>query len=352
MGSSAAWLEKRFREVLDFLEPIQIAVVGAGYWGKKVIREIFDISRTTGLVELRSIVDNSPTTLEQCRREFGDLDYRLDYRSLLSDTHLSAVHICSPNSTHFQVASDFIKHGKGVLVEKPLAVKSGEAYELVQLAHEDRTVLCTGHIHRFNNGVRELRKAMNSGLLGELYYLRLRWTDFLPPQTQREVITDLAPHPLDICNYLLGSWPVKITCRGKGYRTRENEEVALLVAEYADGLCVYIEVSWLDQEKHRDVTAVGSGGMVSLDCSEQRAILKRRGETEEVPVTPSNTLRVEIVHFLECIRHNQLSESFSNLSDGVLGANVVAVLEAARESLHQDRTVHVQFPIVKGVLVS
>jgi len=267
---------------------------------------------------------------------------------LLDDPELSGVHICTPNSTHFEVASSFLKHGKNVLVEKPLTLNSKEAYQLVKIAQENKKVLCVGHIHRFNNGVRELRQAINSGILGELYYVRFGWTGFLPPQGYREVITDLAPHPFDICNYLLDMWPNKITCRGKGYRTKENEEVAFITAEHPSGLAAQVEVSWLDREKRRDVTVVGSKGMAYLDCSEQKGLLHASNSTE-ISITPSNTIREEVTHFVDCISGNLNSKPFSNLSDGMLGARVVSILEAARESLRQERTVEVQMPLAEEI---
>ena len=235
-----------------------------------------------------------------------------------------------------------------MLVEKPLTLNSKEAYQLVEIARESKRVLCVGHIHRFNNGVRELRQAMNTGVLGELYYVRFGWTGFLPPQGYREVITDLAPHPFDICNYLLDMWPNKITCRGKGYRTKENEEVAFITAEHPNGLAAQVEVSWLDREKRRDVTVVGSKGMAYLDCSEQKGVLHGSSSTQ-ISITPSNTLREEVTHFVDCISNSLDSKPFANLSDGVLGARVVSVLEAARESLRQERTVRVEVPLAEEI---
>src|SRR6266571_5322701 len=125
------------------MRPVKIAVIGAGYWGRKVIREILDLSRTAGNVELYAIADNSPTILDQCQKEFGNLDFRLDYRTLLSDKDLNAVHICTPNSTHYEVASAFLGEGKNALVEKPLTLKSNDAYKLIKLAKQNNRVLCT-----------------------------------------------------------------------------------------------------------------------------------------------------------------------------------------------------------------
>jgi len=267
----------------------------------------------------------------------------------LTDPDLTAVHICTPNPTHYDVASAFLRHGKNVMVEKPLTLKSGEAYELVRLARENSTVLCVGHIHRFNNGVKELKRVLSSGTLGEPYYLRLRWTGLLPPQMQRDVITDLAPHPFDICNYLTDRWPSRIACKGRGYRTPANEEVAFMTTEYDGGLTAQVEVSWLDQEKHRDVAIVASKGTAYLDCSDQQAVLVWPDKTETIKITPSNTIGTEIIHFIDCIINRKDSE-FANQSDGLLGARVVRILEAAKESLIQDRTVPVDVPILEKIL--
>src|SRR5207247_10376694 len=119
---------------------LNIAVIGAGYWGKKVIAQILDIARTGDAINLYSVADSSPIALEQCRKEFGPLNYRLDYRELVSDPKVSAVHLCSPNQTHFEIASEFLRHGKHVLVEKRLAIKSREPYELVTIHTQHGTL--------------------------------------------------------------------------------------------------------------------------------------------------------------------------------------------------------------------
>jgi len=322
--------------------PVNMSVIGAGYWGKKVIREILNVSRTTGRVNLCSVIDNSPSMLEQCLREFGPLDYRLSYQGLLSSSTTSAVHICSPNNTHFEVASNFLRSKKHVLVEKPLALRSREAEELVRLAEAKRRVLAVGHVHRFNNGLNELRRIVQSGILGDIYYLRLQWTGYLPPQKDRDVITDLGPHPFDICNNILGTWPTKISCRARGYRGGACDEVAFITAEHVDGVNANIELSWLDSEKHRDVTVVGSDAVARLDCLDQKLVLQRSEKTETISTVPSNTLQEEIIHFVRCVENNSASEPYSNLSDGGIGAGVVRLLEASKRSMLEERTVQVR----------
>jgi UDP-N-acetylglucosamine 3-dehydrogenase len=324
------------------MNPINLAVIGGGYWGKKVIGEILELSRTGYPVNLYAVADNSPIMLDQCRTMFGPLNYRLDYHGLLTDPKIQAVHICAPNDTHFEIASEFLKHGKHVLVEKPLATRSSQAFELVEIARQKGLVLSTGHVHRFNNGVRSLRRLLENGVLGDIYYLHLRWTGLLARQTNREVISDLGPHPFDICNNLLDTWPVKVSCKGRNFRASAGYEMATIYAEHPDRLDATIELSWLDPEKHRDVRVVGSDGSAVLDCLDQRLFLQRTAGPERVLVVPNNTLREEIIHFTRCVEWNNYSERYPNLSSGLLGANVVKLLEAAKRSLREECTVPVE----------
>ncbi|OLE71000.1 hypothetical protein AUF78_04085 [archaeon 13_1_20CM_2_51_12] len=347
LGTSRVHLERSSRGGV-FTATVSIAVIGAGYWGEKVIREILILSRKTGMVSLRSIVDSSPDVLERCRKKVGPLDYRTDYQSLLSDPDLSAVHVCTPNSTHFEIASAFIKTGKSVLVEKPLTLCSREAYLLVEQARARRVVLSTGHFHRFNNGLRALKSTLEPTILGEPYYLGLEWTGISPLQDQGDVITDLAPHPFDITNCLTGLWPDKISCIARGYRNRENEEVAFISCEYESGLVVDIEVSLLDLRQRRNLRIVANKGTAQLDCLDQKVVLQHQHGVVNMPIIPSNILREEIEHFANCVSRNRLSQTFSNDNDGLLGAHVVTCLEAARESLAEEHSVKVTLPSLYG----
>ena len=334
------------------MNPLRISVIGGGYWGKKVIRETLEVGRTTGSSRLHSIVDNFPESLAQCRQEFGPgLDYRTDYHALATDPSVTGVHICTPNSLTqtFETDDLIIDHTPPEIVEAT-ARRNGDSVVITVHGH-DKLSLLDGIEVIFNNGVRELRRVLAEGVLGEVYYLRLRWTALMNPQLQREVITDLAPHPFDICNYLLEAWPDRIACKGRGYRTKQNEEVAFITADYKSGLLAHVEISWLDRDKRREVTALGSKGMARLDCVDQKLELELSSGRQQIPVSPSNTLGTEIRHFYDCIRNNQNATPYSNHSDGILGARVVSLLEASRESMFQDRTVPIQLPIIPAIPV-
>src|SRR5207245_10995342 len=105
-----------------------------------------------------------------------------------------------------------------------------------------------------------------------------------------------------------------------------------------------IELSWLDPEKHRDVTGVGRDAVARLDCLDQKLVLQRSDKTETISTIPSNTLQEEIIHFARCVENNSASEPYSNLADGGIGAGVVRLLEASRRSLLEERTVQGRVP--------
>src|SRR5207245_4418975 len=112
--------------------------------------------------------------------------------------------------------------------------------------------------------------------------------------------------------------------------------------EYLDGVVANIELSWLDRERRREVTVVGSDAVARLDCLDQRLVLRRSDSSDPVSVVQSNTLGDEILHFAECVEHNGGSEGYTNLADGWLGAGVVRLLETSKRSLCEERTVQVQ----------
>ena len=197
-----------------------MAVLGAGYWGTKLTREYVAIESTTGEASLGWVVDASEAALEsiraqvQTRTRFGS---RIE-QALGSD--VDAVHIALPNGLHYESCRGALKAGKHVLLEKPMATNSRDAFKLAALAEEKGLVLQVGHIFRFNNAVNMVRKMLNEGRLGRVFYAKLDWATFLPPPAGRDIVFDLAPHPIDVLNYLLGEWPSGVDAVGESYLRR------------------------------------------------------------------------------------------------------------------------------------
>lgn len=319
------------------MRKINVGVIGAGYWGKKIVHEYLQLSKQNSLVDLYAVCDILEDNLK-CFESYGIPCMTKNYKETITSSNVDAVNVCTPNETHYQICRDALEAGKHVLVEKPMTLNSAEAYELVELARKQNLVLSVGHIFRFNNALRMTRDLIKGGFFGNVFYLRLQWTTLMPPMDSRDIITDLAPHPFDILHFLLGTWPLRITCKAKGYR-RKLEELAYVVAEFDNGVMAHIELSWLSPGKTREVHVIGSDRCAKIECLSQDMKVYQNNGFHDAYVKRNDTIEEELEHFIFCIQNNSVvKDCYINESNGLVGAHVVRLLELARKSVDQERT--------------
>jgi predicted dehydrogenase/predicted transcriptional regulator len=307
-----------------------VGVIGAGYWGTKLIGEYLSAQQNKGNIRLAKVCDASLTRLLMCEKEYslyyGTLTQKCE--DLIENRKITAVHIATPNRTHYPLAKMALEAGKNVLIEKPMTLNSTEARELVELAASRELVLHVGHIFRFNSALQTARQVLQAGWIGKVFYARVQWTDqaFFP---DRDIIFDLGPHPVDILNLLLDAWPSQASGYSRAYRNpRDHEEVAYVIAEFQDGIFAHIELSWLHPSKVREVTITGSEGTLVVDCLKQHVLRFSNGNKYELPISANNTIASEIEHFIDCIsRKDASSES------GIIGVRTVEILETIRKSM-------------------
>lgn len=318
-----------------------VCVVGAGYWGKKIVTEYVQLAKQNSHVNLQTVCDLSEENLKCCE-SYSIPCLTKFHKEVVSSPDVDAINICTPNETHYEICREALEAGKHVLVEKPMTLSSAQAYELVDLAHKQNLVLSVGHVFRFNNALRMTRDLIKSGFFGDLFYLRLQWTTLMPPINERDIINDLAPHPFDILNFLLGRWPTKITCKAKAFRREKLEEMAYIVTEYGENLFAHIELSWLSPGKTREVCVMGSDRFAKIDCLSQDVKVFENDTFRDVYVKKNNTIEDELDHFIHCVQNNSVvNNSYLNESSGLLGAHVVRLLEIARKSVEEEKTENV-----------
>lgn len=313
---------------------VNVAVIGTGYWGKKVVYEYLQLARSNQNVNLSMVCDLRNENLAYCREVYGVPTKSLtkDYREILRSEVVDAVHICIPNEKHYQICKDFLGAGKHVLIEKPMTLNARHAYELVEVSELKSLILQVGHIYRFNNALNKVLRLIEESYFGDIYYLKLQWTTLMNPPPARDIIFDLAPHPIDILNYLLDRWPVRISCRARAYRREHPEEIAYIIAEFDGKLIAQIELSWLQPKKVRQVSVIGSRRCATIDCLDQivQVYDNHSGKLYNLNVHRNNTLLTEISHFTGCILNG--GEYFNS---GLVGARNVEVLECIRKSLDE-----------------
>jgi predicted dehydrogenase len=332
------FLRRHEKEGLKLAESVNVAVIGSGYWGRKVLSEYTRLSSINPKVHLLMVCDLKGENLKSCSEAFHLSDEKLtdDYSTVLSSEAINAVHICTPNETHNQICMEALNAGKNVLLEKPMALHAKSAWELVRMAEHKHLILQVGHIFRFNNALKMMRDLMVQNYLGELYYLKLQWTTLCPSPLGRDIIFDLGPHPVDILNFLLSKWPETVTCKAKAYRRKTLEELAYATLEFDQKLIAHIELSWLEPGKARQVTIIGSERAATVDCLEQTIQVNENGDKESLNlnVVKNNTIFDEVSHFAESIITGKNSRN-----PGMVGAGNVAVLENMKKSLETGATV-------------
>lgn len=326
------------------LQTVRIAVIGAGYWGNKLAHEYSLLSKSNNGVSLSSIADMSRETLDALKAQLNNdgVDFCCDYRQIMNDDEIDAVHIALPNHLHYEAARVALESGKHVLVEKPMTTSSREALKLANLSEERGLVLQVGHIFRFNNALRKVREMIRDDALGKIFYANLVWASYIEPPSDRDVVFDLAPHPIDVLNYLLDEWPTTVNAVGDSYIRKEagREEVAFVSLKFPQSVLANVYVSWIDVgSKERSVRLVGEKGSLRCDALNQTIILHTREEQErKTEVQSNNTIRDMQLHFVERIRGRG-----PQLNSSLIGAATVQVLEAMTQSMKSRSPVNLSF---------
>ncbi len=337
---------------MDQLGRIEVGVIGAGYWGSKLAREYTSLQETAGLSSLVSIADVSENALRAFSAstpKLEDVMFTTHYEDVIEDKSIDALHIAVPNEFHYELARRALEAGKNILIEKPMATTSREAFKLAALAEELGLVLQVGHIFRFNNAVRFLKKVLREGRLGRIFYANLNWTTYMNPLPKnRDIVFDLAPHPVDILNYLFAEWPTRVDAIGESF-VRGNvhqEEVAFINLEFPDTVLANVHVSWIQQgRKERSVTVVCEKGVIQCDALNQTVSVytndKGDKPVQEFPsseklvpeLCPNNTIRSMQLHFLERIKGRG-----PQFNSALIGARTVEVLEKITQAERSHRS--------------
>ncbi len=321
-------------------DQVNIAVLGVGYWGKKLLSEYIPLAKSDPKVNLLMVCDVQEQNLMYCNETLNIPQEKLtmDYKKVLSSNKVDAVHICTPNETHFQICKEALNSNKHVLLEKPMALTSKHAWELVDFAKSKSLILQVGHIFRFNNALKTMQNLLSLNYLGDLYYLKLQWTTLMLSPLNRNIIFDLGAHPVDILNYLLKKWPIKVNCKARSYRGNLLDDLAYITMEFDEKLLAHIEMSWLQPGKVRQATIVGSERTAVVDCIDQTIKIYENGEGYKlnVEVARNNTILDEISHFGKSIRVHKNSNN-----RGSVGAKNVAILESLKKSNEEERTIKI-----------
>jgi predicted dehydrogenase len=248
-------------ETSPLLRPTKVAVVGLGYWGPNLLRVLAEQSD----VEIAWLCDRDHERLQQYRRRYAGVRATTHFSRVINDPEVDAVVIATPVHTHYDLALEALRAGKHTFVEKPLADSSDLADHLVQVAEDhDRALMC-GHTFIYSPPVRTVKKLLEHGSLGDVYFISSSRVNLGLHQRDVSVIWDLAPHDFSILLYWLNELPVSIRAVGRDSIVKGIADVAFVTMNFASGIIVNCELSWLAPSKLRRTVIVGSEKMVIYD---------------------------------------------------------------------------------------
>ena len=246
----------------------RIGVVGLGYWGPNIARNVAENPRA----ELAWLCDRSPDALTAAAARHPQARTTASYEDMLNDPQLDAVAIVTPVSTHYDLASAALEAGKHVLVEKPLAASSAQAARLIELAAQRSRVLLPGHTFLYSPPVVKVKELLDAGALGDIYFISLSRVNLGLHQPDVSVVWDLAPHDLSILSFWLGAMPTEVSALSRSCVLPTSPDVAFVNLRFGENTIAHLELSWLSPVKLRRTSIVGSEKMVVYDDTSNEPI--------------------------------------------------------------------------------
>jgi predicted dehydrogenase len=326
--------------------PARVAVVGLGYWGPNLVRNLHEITSA----EAVAVCDLREDQLETIKRRYPALRTTTRFADVLDDPDIDAVAIATPVSTHAELANAALEAGKHVFVEKPLAASSAEAEAMIALAARQGLVLMPGHTFLYSPPVNMIRDLVTAGDLGDIYFVSTSRVNLGLHQPDVSVAWDLGPHDFSILRYWLEETPTHASALSRGCIIPEIPDVTFINLEFESGTIAHVELSWLAPSKLRRTTIVGSRKMIVYDDTSNEPVRVfdsgvlfkdpqtfgeytlsyRTGDIVSPHLPVAEPLSLELDDFCSAIAGGSTPRSSAEL-----GLEVVRMIEAVDSSLDQ-----------------
>jgi predicted dehydrogenase len=324
--------------------PVRTAVVGLGYWGPNLVRNLNELPEA----ELVGVCDVNQEALDAIARRYPAVPTTRAYETLLADPAVEAIAIATPVATHHALAGAALEAGKHVFVEKPLAASSTQVIDLIRLADSRGLVLMPGHTFLYSPPVNMIKRLVDSGELGDVYFVSTSRVNLGIHQSDVSVTWDLGPHDFSILRYWLDQTPTHVSALSRSCILPDTADVAFINMEFPSGTVAHVELSWLAPTKLRRTTIAGSEKMVVYDDTSSEPVrlfdsgvmvrnpesfgeyrlTYRTGDVVSPRVDVTEPLYLELADLCAAVRSGTLPRS-----NRELGLEVVRMVEAVELSL-------------------
>lgn len=320
-----------------------VCIVGS--WGPKLLRNFLHAAAGRPV----AVGDESPGRMARARRDVPAVKTFATFDAVLDDAGFDAVVLAAPVGSHFQLPRRALEAGRHVLVEKPVTYSPVTAIGLIAHAEIQGLVLMVDHTFVNHPLVNKIKNLVEAGELGQLRYIDSTCINLGLFQQDMKVLWDLAVHDLSIVNYLTPEGPLAVSAVAIERTPGAPENTCFIVLRYASGLVVHLNCSWVSLVKIRHML-IGGGKRMGLyndlDVDEPLKVYDSGYEarTAEDRNRPPFDYRVGDVFSPKIPAREAFAAlaadfvgatrgSARSISDGRFGADVVAILEAAQQSV-------------------
>jgi UDP-N-acetylglucosamine 3-dehydrogenase len=322
---------------------MRLLLIGVGRWGRNHLKAL------TQLVDELFVVDSDPNQLKTCKEFSIPADHLSTHYPDFLD-FVDGVDVVTPADSHLVISKDCFKKGRDVFVEKPIALTSQEAKEMISMAGERGLILQVGHIYRYHPAVSKIKAFLDKGELGAVRYAYGHFMGFKRPRMDVGVTQTDAIHYFDLFNYLFGDPPQAVRAVVKHYLDLPLDDTSISVLEYGDKL-VFVEAGYMPPEKRRDISIVGA--RASLYCDFQKESLlfcdnrherqggkcvALEGKTSPLSFDAEEPLRLELKAFLDSVKNRGRP-----LADGQAGYEALKIVETCYESSKSGRRTEIEW---------
>lgn len=313
----------------------KVIVVGAGNWGRNLIRNFYDLRVLAGVAEVNTQLR------DKVAQDYPKIQLYENYKQVL-ETDISAIVLATPAPNHFEMAKMALESGKDVFVEKPMTLKTDEAKELALYADKNNLILMVGHLLLYQPAIIWMSEYLATGKAGKVYHVATQRAKLGRVRKEENVWWSFAPHDVSVILALLGNPKLK-TVKSSGQKIVQAniEDNVYVDLVFEGGQTGHLHSSWYWPELKRNLTVICEKQMLVYDEVSQQVTVYYKSIDENLnnrddgnwspELEKTEPLRVECQHFLECIENRQQPKS-----NGWNGVDVVEILEKAQEIMNHN----------------
>jgi UDP-2-acetamido-3-amino-2,3-dideoxy-glucuronate N-acetyltransferase len=320
-------------------DTINLALIGAGHWGKNLARVFHEL----GI--LKTICESSEEILQRKAVKYPTIETTSSLSEVLASPDINAVAIATPAEQHYSMAKKSLLADKHVFVEKPLSLTVKEGKELVGLAKQKRKILFVGHVLQYHPAIKTIKGMLQNGKLGKLQYIYSNRLNLGNIRREENILWSFAPHDLSVILSIVGEEPIEVTATGTNILHPQVADSTITSMKFSSGVGAHIFVSWLHPFKEQKLVIIGDRNMVVFDDTapiEKKVVLyphqitwednipiseKKEGASIDLSKIWEEPLNSEGQAFIDAINGKQA------LTDGQEGLRVLNVLQRIQTSM-------------------